>query len=43
MNIKEKQDWFYEHDNEWQNDMEIEWQESQSSLSLIEWAWNKYH
>ena len=37
------EEWFYDHDNEWQNDLEIDHQEEDTNLDLVEWAYNRYH
>jgi hypothetical protein len=45
------EEWFYDHDNEWQNDIEIDhqqWMEVNgemlhTNLDLVEWAYNRYH
>ena len=37
------EEWFYEHDNEWQNDIDIDHQQEDTNLDLVEWAYNRYH
>jgi antitoxin ParD1/3/4 len=39
----EMEEWFYDHDNEWQNDLEIDHQQEDTDLDLIEWAYFRYH
>jgi len=39
----EMEEWFYDHDNEWQNDLEIDHQQEDTNLDLVEWAYNRYH
>tara|TARA_B110000503_G_scaffold143025_1_gene242166 strand:- start:1784 stop:5524 length:3741 start_codon:yes stop_codon:yes gene_type:complete len=39
----EMEEWFYDHDNEWQNDLEIDHQQEDTDLDLIEWAYYRYH
>jgi hypothetical protein len=40
--FQDKENWFYSHDNEWQNDIEIDFQSSKGKC-LITWAYNRYH
>jgi GNAT superfamily N-acetyltransferase len=40
---EEMEEWFYDHDNEWQNDMEIDHQAENTDLDLVEWAYWRYH
>ena len=37
------EEWFYEHDNEWQNDIDIDHQQEDTNLDLVEWSYNRYH
>jgi hypothetical protein len=45
-NHQEMSDWFYNHDNEWQNDQEEEFVRldiERKGYDVIEWSWLTYH
>ena len=42
-NLVDKIEWFYEHDVQWQNDMELYWRENGCKGSLEVWTYHQFH
>lgn len=43
VSYEEMEEWFYEHDNEWQNDMELDHEEEDTDLDVVQWSYSRYH